>query len=135
MHRSLTLLALVAGWAAGCGDALSSLEAVERSARRQYRLELSPDWARRGDIVSIAVEPEPALEALLTGSSAYPSEIHFGPGTSLRSFDSQDGLTVTILVSPLAEEGERRPLMVFVLGDEEVEGRGRFWILPALPAN
>jgi hypothetical protein len=120
---------------AGCGDALSSLGAVQRSQPVRYGMRVVPDFARRGQTAAFQLELDAALQEQLLGSPAYPSEIQFGPGTSLRSFDTQgDGLLeAQVLISPLADEGERQPLLVFTLDDATLEAQGSFWVLPALP--
>ena len=40
-----------------------------------------------------------------------------------------------MLISPLAQEGEREPLLTFAVEGDTVEAIGHFWILPALDAQ
>lgn len=129
----------LAGWVclAGCGDALSSLDSVQRSTHQSYQMTLSPDFARRGQMVEFDLELEPDLTARLAGQAAYPTEIQFGPGTGLSAFaNNGDGtLSAEVLISPLAQEGEREPLLVFAVEGDTVEAVGHFWILPALDSQ
>ena len=111
----------------GCGEAFSSLPAVSSSDTCHYELELRPDFGRRGDLLVLEVDME------LPDLPAYPTDIHFGQGVSLRSFDSEGGMQIEVLISPLAEEGERRLSMDFVNEDGVFRACGRFWVLPALP--
>ncbi len=117
-----------------CGDALSSLEGVEHAQHEHYSMRIIPDFARRGDIQTFTMTLEQDLIRRLSGQAIYPSEIRFGKGTSLRSFtmESQNAITAQVLISPLAEEGKREPILLFSTGHEEIEVTGTFWILPAL---
>ncbi len=128
------LLVLATLGAAGCSDALSSLDAVQRANRETFPCHLTPDFGRRGQELTVEVRLDPGLRARLAGAPAFPAEIHFGDGVALRSFQSgaEDRLEVDLLVSPLAEEGRRSPRLVFALGDKLLEAVGEFWILPAL---
>ncbi len=133
----LAALCLPALLMAGCGNALSSLDAVQRSQHELFSMRITPDFARRGQTVFITLDLDPALTERLAGQLAYPSEINFGPGTALRSFSTEgDGtMSAEVLISPLAEEGERKPLLVFVVDDSICETQGSFWILPSLPVE
>ena len=132
----------LAGWLAalgltslpGCGEALSSLDSVQRSTRERYAMTVTPDFARRGQTVTFELALEPALVARLSGQAAYPTEIQFGAGTGLSAFANlgEGLLSAEILISPLAQEGEREPLLVFALDDDILEAMGHFWVLPAL---
>ena len=120
----------------GCGEGLSSLDAVRRSARQVYEMTLSPDWARRGETVLVTVEFDPELKLLLKNSGvAYPYQIFFGEQINIEYFgtDASMNFEIRVRISPLAKEGERIPTLVFSLGDRLVEARGSFWVLPALP--
>lgn len=119
----------------GCGEGLSSLDAVQRSARQVYEMTLSPDWARRGETVLVTVDFDPELKLLLENSGvAYPTEIFFGEQINIEYFGTVDMvLQIRVRISPLAKEGERIPTLVFSLGDRLVEARGSFWVLPAQP--
>ena len=120
----------------GCGDGLSSLDAVQRSARQAFEMTLVPDFGRRGATVEIAVSFDPKLEQLLTDSeAAYPSEIFFGEQVNIEHFvtDADLNYEIKVRISPLAKEGERIPTLEFSLGDQIVEARGSFWVLPAQP--
>jgi len=119
----------------GCGDGLSSLDAVQRSTRQVYEMTLAPDFGRRGATVLITVGFDPELEQLLTENDvAYPTEIFFGEQINIEYFGTEDMvLKIKVRISPLAKEGERIPTLVFSLGDRLVEARGSFWVLPAQP--
>ncbi|HOX42778.1 MAG TPA: hypothetical protein PK668_04220 [Myxococcota bacterium] len=118
----------------GCSDALSSLETVQRGNREVFPCQLRPDFGRRGQTLSVAVTLDARLVARLSGQPAFPTEISFGSGVSLSSFDSTgpDGMQVELLISPLAEEGERSPSLIFALDKVRVEAEGKFWVLPSL---
>jgi hypothetical protein len=131
-------LALVLSSAASldCGNSLSSLDSVQRSSRDVYAMELKPDFGRRGNTVLVVVDKFDAeLEQLLVDTIAYPTEISFGEGTFIKSLNTndEDKLEIEVFVSPLAQEGERQPTLVFSVNDRLVEARGRFWVLPAQP--
>ena len=119
----------------GCGDGLSSLDAVQKSARQVYAMNLDPDWARRGATEEVTVEFDTELKLLLDSSGvAYPTEIFFGEQINIEYFGTEDMvLKIKVRISPLAKEGERIPTLVFSLGDRQVEARGSFWVLPAQP--
>lgn len=120
----------------GCGEGLSSLDAVQRSARRVYAMTLLPDLGRRGETVLVTVDFDPALKLLLqNGGVAYPAEIFFGDQINIEYFGTgtENNFEIKVRISPLAREGERIPTLVFSLGDRLVEARGSFWVLPALP--
>jgi hypothetical protein len=119
----------------GCGEGLSSLDAVQRSARQVYEMTLSPDFGRRGNAVTISVDFDPELKLLLENSGvAYPTKIFFGEQINIEYFGTVDmNLQIKVRISPLAREGERIPTLVFSLGDRLVEARGSFWVLPAQP--
>ena len=119
----------------GCGEGLSSLDAVQRSARQVYKMTLLPDWDRRGNTVLVTVGFDPKLKLLLENSGvAYPTEIFFGEQINIEYFGTVDmTLQIKVRISPLAKEGERIPTLVFSLGDRMVEARGSFWVLPAQP--
>jgi hypothetical protein len=119
----------------GCGEGLSSLDAVQRSTRQVYKMILWPDLGRRGDTVLVTVEFDPELQLLLENSGvAYPTEIFFGEQINIENFGTVDMvLQIKVRISPLAREGERIPTLVFSLGDRLVEARGSFWVLPAQP--
>ena len=118
----------------GCGEGLSSLETVRRSARQVFEMTLAPDWARRGETVDVTVAFDPELQLLLDNSGvAYPTEIFFGEQINIEYFGTVEmNLHIKVRISPLAREGERIPTLVFSLGDRLVEARGSFWVLPAL---
>ena len=118
----------------GCGEGLSSLDAVRRSARQVFAMTLTPDWARRGETVEVTVAFDPELQLLLDNNEvAYPTEIFFGEQINIENFGAVDmNLHIKVRISPLAREGERIPTLVFSLGDRLVEARGSFWVLPAL---
>ena len=121
--------------AAGCGNSLSSLDSVQRSAREVYPMTLGPDFGRRGDTLTVKViEMDPVLQQVLNQSVSYPTEISFGEDTYIKSFgtDEQDRLQIEVFISPHAKEGERLPTLIFSVSGELVEARGRFWVLPAL---
>ena len=67
MSRAAGACWALAGWVclAGCGDALSSLDSVQRSTRQTYQMTLAPDFARRGQMVDFELSLEPALTELL----------------------------------------------------------------------
>ena len=119
----------------GCGEGLSSLDAVRRSARQVFAMTLTPDWARRGETVEVTVAFDPELQLLLDNNEvAYPTEIFFGEQINIENFGAVDmNLHIKVRISPLAREGERIPTLVFSLGDRRVEARGSFWVLPAQP--
>ena len=119
----------------GCGDGLSSLDAVQKSARQVYAMNLDPDWARRGATEEVTVEFDTELKLLLDSSGvAYPTEIFFGEQINIEYFGTEEMvLKIKVRISPLAKEGERIPTLVFSLGDRQVEARGSFWVLPAQP--
>jgi hypothetical protein len=119
----------------GCGDGLSSLDAVQRSARQVFEMTLSPDNGRRGATELITVGFDPELQQLLDESGvAYPTKIVFGEQINIEYFGTEEMvLKIKVRISPLAKEGERIPTLVFSLGDRLVEARGSFWVLPALP--
>lgn len=119
----------------GCGEGLSSLDAVQRSARQVFAMTLTPDWARRGETVEVTVAFDPELQLLLDNNEvAYPTEIFFGEQINIENFGAVDmNLHIKVRISPLAREGERIPTLVFSLGDRRVEARGSFWVLPAQP--
>ena len=139
MSRPAALVAAVALLAmpSACGDALSSLDAVQAGQREQYAMQLVPDFARRGQTVAFELHLDEALMARLGGQAALPAEIQFGDGTALRSFDATEGnpLQAEVLISPLAVEGEREASLTFGLSDGLVEARGSFWVLPSLPGD
>ena len=118
----------------GCGEGLSSLDAVQRSARQVYAMTLDPDLGRRGSTEVVTVDFDPELEQLLADKKAYLYKIFFGEQINIENFVT-DGQTLQIKVriSPLAKEGERIPTLEFSLGDRIVEARGSIWVLPALP--
>lgn len=139
MSRGRSLLAavlLAGGLAPGCGDALSSLDAVREADCERYPMQLVPDFARRGQSVAFTITLDAELAERLAGQPAYPSQIQFGAGAALRAFHSDGAgtLAAEVLISPLAEEGERQALLVFACGDGRAEAQGRYWVLPALPA-
>lgn len=117
-----------------CGDALSSLDGIQRAQREQFSMTIVPDFARRGEIQTFTMTLEQGFVERLAGQAAYPNEIRFGQGTSLRSFtmEQADIISAEVLVSPLAEEGKRQPVLLFAIGDSEVEVLGSFWVLPSL---
>jgi hypothetical protein len=119
----------------GCGDGLSSLDAVQKSARQVYAMNLDPDWGRRGATEEVTVEFDPELKLLLDNNdAAYPNTIFFGEQINIENFGTVDKvLRIKVRISPLAKEGERIPTLVFSLGDRQVEARGSFWVLPAEP--
>lgn len=119
----------------GCGDGLSSLDAVQRSTRQVFKMTLSPDFGRRGATELITVGFDPKLQQLLADSGvAYPTEIFFGEQINIEYFGTEEmALKIKVRISPLAKEGERIPTLVFSLGDRLVEARGSFWVLPAQP--
>lgn len=119
----------------GCGDGLSSLDAVQRSTRQVFKMTLDPDNGRRGATEEVTVEFDPELKLLLDNSRvAYPTEIFFGEQVHIESFVTVEKVIhIKVRISPLAKEGERIPTLVFSLGDRQVEARGSFWVLPALP--
>jgi hypothetical protein len=119
----------------GCGDGLSSLDAVQKSARQVYAMNLDPDWARRGATEEVTVEFDPELKLLLDNARvAYPTEIFFGEQINIENFGTVEKVIhIKVRISPLAKEGERIPTLVFSLGDRLVEARGSFWVLPAQP--
>jgi len=119
----------------GCGDGLSSLDAVQKSARQVYAMNLDPDWARRGATEEVTVEFDSELKLLLDNARvAYPTEIFFGEQINIENFGTVDKVIhIKIRISPLAKEGERIPTLVFSLGGYQVEARGSFWVLPAEP--
>lgn len=119
----------------GCGDGLSSLDAVQRSARQVFEMTLAPDNGRRGATELITVGFDPKLQQLLDDSGvAYPTKIVFGEQINIEYFGTEEMvLKIKVRISPLAKEGERIPTLVFSLGDRLVEARGSFWVLPALP--
>ncbi len=119
----------------GCGEGLSSLDAVQRSARQVYAMTLSQDYGRRGETVELTIYFDPELKLLLDNNdAAYPSEIFFGEQIHIEYFgtDAEMNFEIKVRISPLAKEGERIPTLVFSLGDRQVEARGSFWVLPAL---
>jgi hypothetical protein len=120
-----------------CGDALSSLDAVQAGQREQYAMQLAPDFARRGQTVAFELQLDETLMTRLGGQAALPAEIQFGEGTALRSFDATEGnpLKAEVLISPLAVEGEREANLTFCLSDGLIEARGSFWVLPSLPGH
>ena len=119
----------------GCGDGLSSLDAVQKSARQVYAMNLDPDWGRRGATEEVTVEFDPELKLLLDNNdAAYPNTIFFGEQINIENFGTVDKvLRIKVRISPLAKEGERIPTLMFSLGDRQVEARGSFWVLPAEP--
>lgn len=120
----------------GCGDGLSSLDAVQKSTRQVFAMNLTPDWARRGATEEVTVEFDSKLKLLLESSDvAYPREIFFGEQINIEHFgtDAEMNFVIKVRISPLAKEGERIPTLVFSLGDRLVEARGSFWVLPAEP--
>lgn len=120
----------------GCGDGLSSLDAVQKSARQVFKMTLVPDFGRRGATELITVGFDPELEQLLTDiDMAYPTDIFFGEQVHIEHFvaDADLHYEIKVRISPLAKEGERIPTLEFSLGDRIVEARGSFWVLPAQP--
>jgi hypothetical protein len=134
----LAALAAAAGLAlagpSGCSDALSSLDSIQRGDLEVFPCQLRPDFGRRGQTLSVDVTLDERLVARMSGQPALPTEISFGAGVALSSFQStgDDSMRVELLVSPLAEEGARSPQLVFGQGDVRVEATGKFWVLPSL---
>jgi len=122
---------------AGCGDALSSLDSVQNSTRAHYTMALAPDFARRGQVVAFELTLEDELIQRLAGQAGYLTQFQFGDGVDVRSFANHgDGtLSAEVLISPLAREGEREPLLVFAIDGETAEAIGSFWVLPALDSQ
>jgi len=120
--------------ATGCGDALSSLQVVQRSSRPEYRMLLAPDFGRQGERLLLGVDFDAELAALLGEQSSYPTELAFGPGIQIEYFGpgSDTRLELAIRISPLAATGERQPTMNFSTASGPVTARGRFWVLPFL---
>jgi hypothetical protein len=121
----------------GCGDSLSSLEMVQRSSRQVFSMDLSPDFGRRDD-AQVTVEVtriDAELNQLLAESGVYPTEISFGEGTYILNFRTNDSenMEIVIGISPLAQTGERYPVLTFSTVEGLVEARGTFFVLPALP--
>jgi len=78
----------------GCGDGLSSLDAVQKSARQVYAMNLDPDWARRGATEEVTVEFDSELKLLLDNARvAYPTEIFFGEQINIENFGTVEGNT------------------------------------------
>jgi hypothetical protein len=130
----LLSVAAALGPAAGCSDALSSLDTIQRGHREVFPCRLQPDFGRRGQTLTILVTLDERLVARLAGEPAFPAELAFGDGVALRSFASlgPGQLEAEVLFSPLAEEGERRPRLVFSPGGQRLEAEGRLWVLPKL---
>jgi len=132
----LSFLALISVALSGCGDSLSSLEAVQRGSRRVFPMLLSPDYGRRGKTLLVeVVEMDAELDELLGQSVAYPTEISFGKEIFIKSFGTNPDklLEIEVFISPLAKTGERNPALVFSVDGELVEARGKFFVLPAKP--
>lgn len=121
-----------------CGDGLSSLEAVQRTARSEFDMYLSSDYGRQGDDLVVTVTFCEELNKLLRAADVYfPTDISFGDGIQITTFGrvGEVSLEVGLLISPLAETGERHPALVFSLGNRRVVARGLFFVLPALPGD
>ena len=120
----------------GCGDSLSSLNAIQQSLPKTYGMNLSPDYGRQGEYVTITITGfDLELEELLSSEIvSIPTSISFGENTYLKSFsvNAEDKLEIEIFISPLAPLGQRIPTLGFGLGVKQVKAQGLFWILPAL---
>ena len=65
----------------------------------------------------------------------YPTEISFGEDTYILEFGTNESgnMEIEIRISPLAQTGERQPVLTFSTVEGLVEARGTFFVLPAQP--
>lgn len=130
-----------AGASAACGGAFADVFAAGRpTIERTDTAVISPDFTRRGalDAALFVTVPGAADRAVFFEPPAYIAELDFGPTIRIKitSLDyDNDRIATRIDVPAETAEGERAVTVTLVAGSRRLTARGRFFVLPPLPAG